>query len=180
MTITARQFPQVYANLGIDTQKLGCIMLDVEPFEVPIPDEDDLYFSPSQDYVQGVVVDHKAHVTLLFGLMDSSAKSKPFVDMVLEGWKKPSKIKIESIGVFPGKEEDGTEYSCIVAHVGPEGLLEANTRLRLLPHIDTFPEGYKAHMTLAYVKAEATTEWLEAFSDLPGRLVPTLELNYGN
>jgi 2'-5' RNA ligase len=179
VTVSAGQFPEVYKTLGIDISSLGCIMLDVKPFEIPKTlNEEDLYFSPTQDFVQGVVVDHKAHVTLLFGLLDSGPKLKDLVDQVLDGWKKPASIKISDIGVFPGKEDDGTEYSCIVAHVDPEGLIEANNRLRLLPHIDTFPE-YAAHMTLAYVKASATTEWVEGFDYLRGELVPTTNLNYG-
>jgi 2'-5' RNA ligase len=179
--ITASQFPAVYDFLGIDVQTLGCIMLDLEPLNLAkyeLPDED-LYFSPVQEFVQGKVVDHKAHATLLFGLMESGQKWKFLVDEVLADWKKPAKVQIGHISVFPGKEQDGTEYSCIVAHLNPEGLEEANSRLRLLPHIDTFPDGYQPHMTIAYVKPEATTEWLEALSDLPGRLVPTLDLNYG-
>ena len=32
--ISASQFPDVYANLGIDPSNLGCIMLNVEPIQV--------------------------------------------------------------------------------------------------------------------------------------------------
>jgi 2'-5' RNA ligase len=183
MAITAGQFPAVYEALGIETQKLGCIMLDIMELDFSgfDLDDSDLYYSQYQDFVQGLVADHKAHATLLFGLMESGQKMKFFVDQVLEGWKQPEKIKIGSLGVFPGKEKDGTEYSCIVAHIEDDGSLEeGNTRLRLLPHIDTFPEGYKAHMTIAYVKPEATTEWLEILNPLVGKLVPTTELNYGS
>lgn len=178
MTISAAQFPEVYATLGIKTDTLGCIMLDIEPLALPDTlDAEDLYYSMEQEFVQGDVVGHAAHATLLFGLLPMLHRNA-LVDMVLEGWEKPNHVDIESIGVFPGKEEDGTEYSCIVAHLDPAGLVEANSRLRLLPHIDTFPE-YRAHMTLAYVKAEATTEWVETLSSFVGKLVKTTELNYG-
>ena len=179
--ISAGQFPELYASMGIDTSELGCIMLNLQLLDFgkfPGLEEDDLYFSPSQEFVQGKVADHKAHATLLFGLMKKGSLMRPLVDTVLKDWKKPASVKIESLGVFPGKEEDGTEYSCIVAHLDDKDLVEANSRLRLLPHIDTFPE-FRAHMTIAYVKPEATTEWLEALSSLVGSSVKTADLNYG-
>lgn len=180
--ISASQFPEVYASLGINTDDLGCIMLDLDTIDLSkyLYEDyaDDLYYSPSQEFTQGDVVGHKAHITLLYGLLQHGSLIEPLVDTVLSGWKQPSKVKIESIGVFPGKEDDGTKYSCIVAHMDPTALVEANSRLRLLPHIDTFPE-YKAHMTLAYVKPEATTEWVESLEALSGKLVSSAGLNYG-
>lgn len=181
MTINARMFPDVYKTLGIDTDELGCIMLDLKTFPVLSLVEDgenDLYFSPTREFVQGTVADHKAHATLLFGLLDKGSKITNLVDTVLEGWKKPRSVKILDIDVFPGQEEDGTEYSCIVAHLDPSDLEEANQRLRLLPHIDTFPV-YRPHMTIAYIKSSATVEWLEQLSPLVGTVVKTGELNYG-
>lgn len=182
MTISASQFPEVYKSLGIDTQNLGCVMLDLEtldPLSQVEDGEDDLYFSPSRKFVQGVVSSHKAHTTLLYGLLSPASKISDLVDAVLDGWEKPKGVRIVDIGVFPGTDDDGTKYSCIVAHLrASDDLVEAHDRLRLLPHIDTFPE-YKPHMTIAYVKPEATTEWLEQLSSWVGSVVKTSDLNYG-
>jgi 2'-5' RNA ligase len=178
MTISASQFPAVYDSLGISISDLGCIMLDLNPVKLEVDDQEDLYYSPYQEFVQGTVADHKAHATLLFGLLSPGSQIKPLVDAVLESWKKPSAVKVDHLEVFPGKEDDGTEYSCIVAVLDATDLVEANSRLRLLPHIDTFPE-YKPHMTLAYVKPEATTEFLENFAHLVGSQIATSNINYG-
>jgi hypothetical protein len=48
--ISASQFPDVYANLGIDPNKLGCIMLNVEPIQVSnIILYDDLYMADPEE-----------------------------------------------------------------------------------------------------------------------------------
>jgi 2'-5' RNA ligase len=178
--ITAYQFPAVYESLGIDMNNLGYIMLNVEPFSVDdYIDRDDLYSSATKEFVDGMVIDTKAHVTLLAGLLGSGPAMKFQVDEVLADWNQPAKVKIDHLGSFEGTDDNGDKYSAIVAHLDLEGLEEANQRLRLLPHIDPFPEGYKAHLTIAYVKPEATTEWVESLSHLVGKLVPTTDLNYG-
>lgn len=182
-----------YRRLGIDPFDLGCIMLDVVPFDVAacVPDgREDLYFSsnPKLKYAQGDVASSKAHLTLLFGLLEKGPKWKKEVDAVLEGWDQPEAVVVDRIGYFPSSVP-GEDYSCIVAHIKPtERLLDANARLRMLPHIDGFPE-YKPHVTLAYVKngpsdvdwARSTREkWIMSMSTrLTNWNLPTLGLNYG-
>jgi hypothetical protein len=54
--VSSQQFPQVYEDLGIDTNNLGCIMLDVEPIEVSsVIDPEDLYHDPEDEFTQGIV-----------------------------------------------------------------------------------------------------------------------------
>lgn len=67
--VSSRNFPQVYEDLGIDTNTLGCIMLDVEPIEVSsVIDPEDLYHDPEDEFAQGVISEDSPHVTLLYGL----------------------------------------------------------------------------------------------------------------
>lgn len=187
------ELKDMYADLGVNTSDLGCIMLDTALFDVAssVPGgKDDLYFSshPDSKYVQGDVVARKAHLTLLYGLLEKGPKWKAHVDRVLDGWTMPEYVEIESVGAFPSTNPD-EDYTCIVAHikVTPE-LSDGNGRLRMLPHIDGFAE-YKPHVTLAYVRndpanvdwARTTREkWLLALDGrLRGRMVPVLGLNYG-
>jgi len=46
--VSSSHFPQVYEDLGIDTNQLGCIMVDTEPIEVSsVIDPEHLYFDPA-------------------------------------------------------------------------------------------------------------------------------------
>ena len=180
--LSSSQFPEVYAKLGIDTSDLGCIMLNLSTIPVTdmvVDSDESLYFSQFQEFVQGSPAEVKPHITVLYGLLQHGSEIKDLVNAVLDDWDYPTHVNVESIGVFPGTEEDGTEYSCIVAHIAvTDELLEGNKRLRLLPHIDTFPD-YKPHMTLAYVKAEATSEWVESLQTLVGQGIQVHGINYG-
>lgn len=190
---STHELKDMYADLGVNTSDLGCIMLDVALFDVvsSVPGgEGDLYYStdPDSKYVQGEVSSTKAHITLLYGLLEKGPKWRDHVDRVLEGWTPPEYLEIESIGAFPSTNPS-EDYTCIVAHikVTPE-LSDANGRLRMLPHIDGFAE-YKPHVTLAYVSngpsgvdwARNTREkWIMSLaSRLAGKNLPTLGLNYG-
>lgn len=179
--ISASDFPQVYEQLGINTGDLGCIMLDLNDIPVTnfVPDaEESLYFSNKQEFVKGAVAEDHPHITLLYGLLQYGSILKPQVDAVLEDWDSPTHLNIASIGVFPSRDPE-EDYSCIVAHIEfTDDLQEGHDRLRLLPHVDTFPQ-YKPHMTLAYVNGPATTEWVEALQPLTGQGVRVLGLNYG-
>jgi hypothetical protein len=54
--VSSRNFPEVYENLGIDTNTLGCIVLDTEPFEVSsVIDAEDLYSDPEGTFAQGII-----------------------------------------------------------------------------------------------------------------------------
>jgi len=161
----AHDFPQVYKDLGYDLSLLGCIMLNVNSqddqqmtdgledlVDQAIP-EDQRYYAKDKKrfWIQGSVV-NKAHVTLLYGLLRTSEEMKKHVDAVLDG-AIPKSISVDHVGYFDSPYDD-EPYYCIVAHLTmTDELIEANERLKFLPHINTFP-GYKAHFTLAYIKKE--------------------------
>lgn len=65
----------LYKTLGIDVDKLGCIMANVEPLDIANSVEfsmlDDLYYG--EGYQQGAVAEKTAHVTLLYGIVHANA-----------------------------------------------------------------------------------------------------------
>jgi len=155
--IGSHDFEEIYKDLDIDLNKLGCIMLALDGSVVPdLPESlsDCLHYSGHKDrfWIDGFVAGKTPHVTLLYGLMESGQKYKKYVLDVLNDWDAKD-IEIESIGTFPSPYKD-EQYYCIVAHakVTPN-LLEGHNRLELLPHINTFI-GYKPHMTIAYIKKD--------------------------
>lgn len=176
-------YPEMYKELGVDNDKLGCIMLDVDGSKIPGFDpttQDVLYYSPDPKkfWVKGFVAGDNPHVTLLGGLMEQGLKWKKYVDKVLEGWTCPT-ITLKDVGYFDSKEP----CYCIVAHVevSPE-LIEGRERLQLLPHIDSFPGGYKPHVTLAYIKKDdKIRDFVISLYNkrLQGMSLKTLGINYG-
>lgn len=156
--LNSHQFKDVYKSLGIDLDQLGCVMADVEVDEDMKLLEGEpmskLYHSrhPARRWISGWVLDHVAHVTLLYGLLTNAHKLSSQIEAVLKGWQMDT-IEIGDIGYFesPYHEE---KYYCIIAHikVTPE-LMEGHERLELLPHINTFT-GYKPHMTICYIKKD--------------------------
>lgn len=181
--MNSNNYRDMYKELGIDIDALGCIMLDIDASDVPnLIDPEELYFTsdPKKFWIKGFVASAHPHVTLMYGLLEQGIVWKQHVDKVLEGWDSSS-ITIDHVGFFPSPYKD-EPYSCIVAHVdASKGLLEAHERLSLLPHINTFP-GYKAHMTLAYVKNDPETvhDIIHAYDKvLKGTKLPTKGINYG-
>lgn len=182
--INANQFPAMYQELGINLSKLGCIMIDVDGSAIQnvIPAED-LYTSanPERFWIKGFVAGSTPHITLLYGLMKSGATDyRRYVDEVLKGWN-INNVQIDHIDFFDSPFSDDPYY-CIVAHVviSPE-LMDANQRLQLLPHINTFP-GYKAHITIAYVNKDETLrdKLIGQYNTmLQGKTLATMALNYG-
>lgn len=183
--IKAHDYPEIYQDLEINLAKLGCIMLDTEPlpdFEI---DEQHLYYANDKEkfWINGKVGGGTPHVTLLYGLLPGVKKWH--VDSVLEDWWRTS-VEIESVGFFESPYPDEQCY-CIIAHIkkiedDQPGLIEANQRLTLLPHMQTFA-GYKSHLTLAYIKKDEAVrdEVIESLSNqLIGATIPTKEINYGN
>ena len=68
----------------------------------------------------------------------------------MEGWT-PQDVTIASVDVFPAGSGD-SPYAALVATLEPTpNLLEANARLKLLPHCETYPLEYKPHVTLCYL-----------------------------
>lgn len=197
--LSAHQFPAVYEALGIDLKKLGCIMLDLaplpvsnrliqEPFEGAVVNLDGFVNSiahvspdPAKFWIKGVVSD-EPHVTLLYGLLTPGNESpmKELVPQMLEGWNMEW-VQIDHVSFFPSPYPD-EPYWCIVAHLKmTDELVEGNERLKMLPHVNTFP-GYKAHITIAYIKStEAERDWLieELNRDFKGANVRVERLNFG-
>lgn len=177
--ISARDYPDLYKDIDIDTEDLGCIMLDLEPMEVisnlPEGSEEDLFENPKWE--QGSLpAETVPHVTLLYGLLENGNKWKNKVDLLLKDWKLDS-VKIDHVGFF-----DTPDSYAVIAHLEktPE-LVDGHERLTLLPHINTFSE-YLPHMTLAYVKKEADVDkWVESLDKVyAGKTVKAAGINYGD
>jgi hypothetical protein len=157
--LKSHDFADVYKWLGINLNKLGCVMLDVEPLEsmrrVENYDVDvALYYAKNKErfWIDGWVADKVAHITLLYGLLEEGKNYEPHIQKVLSGWKLEN-VEIESVGYFDSPYPD-EPYYCIIAHikVTPE-LLEGHQRLEFLPHVNTFAT-YKPHMTICYISKE--------------------------
>jgi len=187
--LNSHQFEEVYKDLKIDLDELGCVMADVVPLaSMKDPEEfgdkmDYLYTStnPKRKWIKGWVVGKTAHITLLYGLLENAHKWKKQIDAVLKDWDMKT-VEIDHIDKFDSQYED-EPYYCIVAHIKvTDKLQEANDRLQFLPHINTFA-GYKPHMTIAYIKKDDKTlkeclEWMnKAWKGK--RLSVKPEINYG-
>lgn len=185
---TAYDFPQIYERIGMTGPgKLGCIMLDLEPIPVRylLSGISARYFWPDDDpegrmsYAKGPVADRGAHATLLYGLtpdVNAGVRQRESVDELLDGLDLSS-VTVQDVGYFPG--QFGLPYSCIIAHVTSPALVEANRRLRFLPHVDTYLE-YRPHVSLAYVHADQTAGVIEALEPaLVGETLGARGINYG-
>ena len=184
--LSAHQFKNVYQDLGYDLAKLGCIMLNTEPIQVShIVYEGFLYYAqdPKHKWIDGVVSEKVPHVTLLYGLLRSGLEMQKHVDEVLDyGKALPAELEIEKISFFESPYEE-EPYYCLIAELKlTEQLLEANARLKFLPHIETFP-GYKPHISLAYIvkNEKVRDEAIEKLSaELVGKKIEAQDLNYGS
>lgn len=180
----ANQYRDMYKDMGVNIDKLGCIMIDADGSTIKnIISEEDLYTTSNPDrfWIKGFVAGHTPHVTLLYGLMESGKTTyKKYVDQVLEGWSIDN-VEIDHVDFFDSPFKDDPYY-CLIAHVviSPE-LKDGNQRLSLLPHINTFPE-YKAHITIAYIKKDETLrdELIGKYNEmLKGETLATKGINYG-
>lgn len=155
---------------NIWTNELGAVMLPIK--DVALFDNgrenflepDDLYTSPDPKnfWVKGDVT-HKAHVTLLYGLLAKAYEIEDTVDAALEGWNRPWRFEEAEIDIFDSPKPETEPYKCIVAKVNSPELIEAHQRLSFIPHINTYPE-YKPHITLAYVKEDKAEHWADVLS----------------
>ena len=137
-------------DMGIDTAKLGCVMLDVVAPDLSgvIPDEW-CYTSPRPERFWVSGRQSEGHVTLLYGLLSHATDIRPAIDEVLDEWE-PGPVQGCEVTVFPSPWED-EPYSCVVSELSlTSQLRDGHARLSLLPHIDTHPV-YRPHVTLAYV-----------------------------
>lgn len=176
--IASRDYPELYKDIDIDTDNLGCIMLDLEPMSVlkhVEGKESEVFENPKWD--QGSVpAETVPHVTLLYGLLENGNKWKNKVDLLLKDWNL-KEVKIDHVGFF--KTPDS--YA-VVAHLEKTpALVDGHERLTLLPHVNTFSE-YLPHMTLAYVKLDADVEeWVDALGAVyNGKTVKAAGINYGD
>lgn len=155
-------FEGIYKDLNVNVDRLGCVMLDLEPLDSMLSidgmgDGEMLYYAQNEDrkWIKGWVAGKNAHVTLLYGLMENAHTWADQVHAVLKDWS-IDEVKIQDIGFFESPYED-EPYYCIVAHIEvDEKLLEGHSRLQFLPHIDTF-SGYMPHMTVCYIKKDEAT-----------------------
>lgn len=178
--VKATDYPQMYIDLGIDIKDLGCIMLDTEPIIINdiVPTGDLYYADPEeQPFVQGNVSENVPHVTLLYGLLSDGKAMFKHVDTVLNGWS-VEELTIDHVDFFYGTESD---YVTVIALLNvSDELLNAQQRLSLLPHINTFGS-YKPHITLAYLKSES--QWEQIVSTLnerlAGKTIKPIAINYG-
>jgi hypothetical protein len=180
--IAASQFPEVYENLGIDPNNLGCIMLNVDPIQVSgFILYDDVYQSDPTEHPhqQGIISEVEPHCTLLYGLLRPGLELKKHVDAVLSGWT-PQSVTIAAIDVFPNSDPE--QPLCLVAKLEPSAnLLEANARLRLLPHIDTHT-AYNPHVTLCYLNQSSNYQgYVRTLNSLyQGKIIGAQGINYGD
>lgn len=162
--LKSHDFPEVYKWLGINLNKLGCVMLDLEPLSNMWSIEQDgasvaLYYSKNKErfWIDGWVCDKIPHITLLYGLLDEAKNFESHIEKVLKGWNL-KEVEIEDVGYFDSPYPD-EEYYCIIAHIKvTDELLEGHRRLEFLPHINTFA-GYKPHMTVAYIDKNQGEEY---------------------
>lgn len=190
--LSSHQFSDVYKWLGINLSSLGCIMLDLEPSPTPqmfcqdgVTDyvySLDLYKSPDEKkfWIDGYVGLKTAHITLLYGLLQSGLNYKKHVREVLSGWSL-DEVEIDHFGYFESPYPD-EPYYCIVAHIKPTPqLIEGHERLEFLPHINTFT-GYKPHSTIAYIKKnEEQRDWFikDLNNAFAGKKINVIGLNFG-
>ena len=179
----ANQFREMYSELSINIDKLGCIMLDIDNSIPNLISKQDLHFTSNSDrfWINGFVAGHTPHITLLYGLLESGKTTyRKYVDEVLKDWKCDS-VEVDHVDFFDSPYSD-EPYYCIIAHLKiTDELKQGNQLLQLLPHINTFPE-YKAHTTIAYIRKDENlrNNIIDSYNDiLSGAQLLVTGINYG-
>lgn len=190
MEIKAHNYKEIYEALGYNLSKLGCLMLDTEPIKTTyyqvMQDGITAYFpeykakNKDRFWINGYVADKTPHLTLFYGFLQEAGCFKWHIEKLLEGTN-ISSVTIKDVSFFESPYED-EPYYCIVAKVEktPE-LLEAHSKMTLLPNLQTFPD-YKPHITIAYIiKDEKIREDFIAQmkKELVGKELKVTGLNYG-
>lgn len=185
--LSSQGFETVYKSLGISIDKLGSVLLDLEPITPKDLGYDKkslpLYESKNKDrtWISGWVSEKIPHVTLLYGLLDQAYKIKSEINAVLSGWGIKS-VEIEDVGFFESPYPD-EKYWCIIAKVKQTpNLIQGHQRLQFLPHINTFST-YKPHITLCYIDRIAESDRDRLIGDfrkiLKNKSIKVTGLNYG-
>lgn len=178
--ISARDYPSLYDDMGINTDNLGCIMINTE--KIPVVQfvkkgEDDLVESTDRhEHTMGAVSEVEPHATLLYGLLENGNVWKDKVDQLLAGWNMPT-VTIDHVDYFDTPDS----YAVIAKLVKTPEIIDGHERLTLLPHINTFSD-YQPHITLAYINKDADVEkWVKSLGKkYNGQIVATNGINYGD
>lgn len=144
---SAHQFPAILNDLEINTDKLGCLMLETENPGIDLPGAVP-YTSPNPDrtWIKGISTDW--HVTVRYGFLPEVKADH--IQQIVDVCAKPQHLIVHNVDIFKSPYED-ENYECIVASVHSDKLFDLNKQLSVLPNISTFPE-YKPHVTLGYVE----------------------------
>lgn len=174
MTFNYSMVLDVYADLGIDTNELGYVMIDCEPADTSFIPDDTLYYAknPAHKYLKGKP--SVSHVTVSSGPMPGVKKWH--VDRVLEGLTLPDYITLNGTKRFAPTALGEDPYEVIVGDVSSPEVYEWHNRLLMLPNVQTFPD-YVPHVTLAYTRA-GTYDTLDMPAELPRLKV--VGINYGD
>lgn len=175
--ISSKDFPEIYEDLGIDFDNLGCIMMNTN--KIPVAQyikkpEEDLFVK--EGWGGGLAGENSAHVTLLFGLLENGNEWKNKVDTLLVDWKMDT-VTIEEVSYF----DLGDSYAIVGLLEKTNEIVDGHERLTLLPHINTFSE-YHPHITLAYIKKDVELDkWIKPLAKkYNGQKVATTGINYGD
>lgn len=177
MMKNAHEFAGLHEELGIDLNKLGCLMLETENPLTQIVRDDISYASkhPDRFWIKGLQTDW--HVTIRYGFMPNVRQRH--VEQVLQSVEIPKMLKVSHLEVF-GSPFPDEPYKCIVARVEDEALNDINAQLSVLPNVNTYVE-YKPHVTIGYFRAEAITDsFLEQMERILRHDVATGNLDYGH
>ena len=139
----------LYERLGVDTSRLGCVMLDCDVLDTRGHVADALWSDGVLPWgASASEPREEAHVTLLYGLLQPAPVWRDEIAEVLDGWTPPDVVTVSAFAVWP---QDA--YDCVVGLIrdAPDyQLTKAHDRLSKLPHINTYP--YQPHVTIGYAR----------------------------